>query len=361
MKPGLLFTSVHLGPYLSLGPLEHEFDLMQCLFLVEGPSLQSRQQYMLPYWTHDGVACAHGNLQGFLRDKDVRGILCGTSDGLPDGNLEDLVREAATECGVPVFVVEDFPGNYRACSRTRLDGLFVEHNSLEQGYQSCGVEANRIHSLGNPRYDHLRFVERACLRETTRASLDLGDCSVILWAGQPDGEKSFLTLERMLPSLMALETEMLFKAHPRDELYSAGAYKPLLSRLRAWRDVSSWIETRGLCCAADLVLTQFSSVGVEASYLGTPALFVLFDDLGMTYLRSRKGYDIVPWVSESCAFSLRSSDSIFERLETALFDDVRRSEIRRRFDDRYGLKPPSAPAIASIVNRCLSVSHQWGE
>jgi hypothetical protein len=358
MKPGLLFVAVHLGPYLSLAPLEHELDSMQCLFLAEGPSLRSRQHDALSYWTHDGVACAHGNLQGFMRDKDVRAILCGTSDGLPDGNLEDLVREAATECGVPVFVVEDFPGNYRACPRTRLEGLFVEYNSLEQVYQSRGVEADRIHSLGNPRYDQLRSVERDYLRETTRASLDLGDGSVLLWAGQPDGENSFLTLERMLPSLKALETQFVFKAHPRDELYSAGAYTPLLSQLSAWRDVTSWVETRGLCCAADLVLTQFSSVGVEASYLGTPALFVLFDDLGMAYLRSHKGYDIVPWASEHCAFLLRSSDSICERLEAALFDDVRRSDIRRRFDDRYGLKPPSAPAIASIVNRCLSVSHQ---
>lgn len=358
MKPGLLFAAVHLGPYLSLAPLERELDSMQCFFLAEGPSLRSRQHEELSYWTHDDVVCAHGDLQGFMRDKDVRAILCGTSDGLSDGNLEDLVKEAATECGVPVFVVEDFPGNYRARPRTRLDGLFVERNSLEQVYESRGVEVDRIHRLGNPRYDHLRLVERDHLRETTRASLDLGDGSVILWAGQPDGENSFLTLERMLSSLKALEVKFIFKAHPRDELYSAGAYAPLLSQLSAWRDVTSWIETRGLCCAADLVLTQFSSVGVEASYLGTPALFVLFDDLGMTYLRSHKGYDIVPWASENCAFLLRSSDSIYERLKAALFDSVGRSEIRRRFDDRYGLKPPSAPAIASIINRCVSASHQ---
>lgn len=358
MTPRLLFVSVHLGPYLSLAPLESEFPPGQCLFLVEGPSLQARQQAARVCWTLDRVMSVHGSLPGFLRDQQVQAILCGTSDGLPDGNLEDLVREAATEFGIPVFVVEDFPGNYRARPYTRLDGVFVENSSLSQVYTSRGVAADSIYSMGNPRYDQLRQVDRGYLRERTRASLKLGNGKAVLWAGQPDGENSFRALERVLPSLMACDAGFVFKAHPRDELYAAGAYKPLLARLKSWCDVSVWTDTSSLCCAVDLVLTQFSSVGVEASYLGIPVIFVLFDDLGVTYLRSHKGYDIVPWASEGCAFLLRSSDSIIEQVGAALFDEGRRSEVLRQFHACYGVRPLSAPAIASIVNRCVSAAHE---
>lgn len=353
MKPRILFVGVHAGPYRSILPLERPLASFSPLFLLGGMALSLRKDAGLSCFDIDAVLTRSGSLDLFLRTQGIQAILCGTSDGLTEGNLEESVCVAATELDIPVFVVEDFPGNFRHYKRFRLDALFVEDDSVCRLHESRGVAQGIALGLGNPRYDDLRQVDRFTLRERTRSQLGITGGKVVLWVGQPDGANSYKTIERILPTILSSGAMLLFKAHPRDTLYASGAYKRLLPSSDVCLDVTDVKDTIFLCCAADLVLTQFSSVGVEAGYLGTPVLYILFDELGMAYLRKHKGYEVVLWASESCAFLLRSSDSIQEVFKTALFNGVARSMVRQRFQHKFNSKPPSASAIASIVKQSL--------
>lgn len=353
MKPRTLFVGVHAGPYSSILPLERPLASFSPLFLLDGMALSLRKNAGLSCLDFDAVITGSGSLDLFLRTQGIQAILCGTSDGLMEGNLEESVCVAATELDIPVFVVEDFPGNFRNLGRFRLDGLFVEDDSVCRLHESRGVAQGIALGLGNPRYDALRQIDRFSLREKTRSQLGVAGEKVVLWIGQPDGGNSYKTIERMLPTVLSSGAILLFKAHPRDTLYASGAYKELLPFSDVCLDVTDVKDTMLLCCAADLVVTQFSSVGVEAGYLGTPVLYVLFDDLGMAYLRKYKGYEVVLWAREDCAFLLRSSDSIQEVFKTALFNDAARSIVRQRFQHRFNARPPSASAIAAIVKRSL--------
>ena len=353
MKPRVLFVGVHAGPYSSILPLERPLVTCSPLFLLAGMALSLRKDAGLSCLDIDAVLTGSGSLEHFLRTQEIQAILCGTSDGLTEGNLEESVCAAATELDIPVFVVEDFPGNFRQYGRFRLDALFVEDDSVCRLHESRGVAQGIALGLGNPRYDDLRQIDRFPLREIARNELGITGENVVLWVGQPDGDNSYKTIERILPTVLSSGSTVLFKAHPRDPLYASGAYKKLLPSSSACRDVTPVKDTMRLCCAADLVLTQFSSVGVEAGYLGTPVLYVLFDELGMAYLRKYKGYEVVLWASEGCAFLLRSSDSIQEVFKTALFNDAARSMVRQRFHHKFNSRPPSASAIASIVKRSL--------
>jgi len=169
----------------------------------------------------------------------------------------------------------------------------VETDAVVSLHAARGVPEKQIHVTGNPRYDALRHMDVAARRAAVRARLGLEPgASIALWIGQPDAEDSYETLAAVLPALLRAKTTLLFRAHPRDGAYAGGRYAALLAEAGDTRDVTADPDVTGLCCAVDLVVTQFSSVAVEAGYLGTPALFVLLPGLGGTYIRRRKGYAI---------------------------------------------------------------------
>ena len=357
-KPAVLFVAVHLGPYQSLAPLESEFASHRCLFLVTGSARERRQSSGLPCCEPALILGERNEVSGhFLRAHGVEAIISGTSDGVtPDENIEVKAQVAGTEMNIPVFVVEDFPGNFPGSrDDIRVTGLFVETQGVDSIYRDRRSLIEKIYCLGNPRYDDSKRVgsaERDIRRAEMRRVLGLSQ-KAVLWAGQPDGVNSFETLSRLVLTLDAMGLTLLFKAHPRDPLYAQGAYMKLLSRINAWLDVTSVRDIAGLCCASDLVMTQFSSVGVEAGYFGTPSLFVLFPDLGQRYLQQQKGYAIVPWASLGCAFLLDTPDLAQDVLETAVYDEAARAQVQAKFSSLFRAKPASAPLVASTIHGVL--------
>ena len=349
MNGCLLFAAVHMGPYQSLAPLENAFDGIAVRFLVDGPARDARRSAAGEYWDLRRIEATYDSMDRFMQGESVRAVIVGTSDGVPDGNVEELAVRAATAAGIAVFVIEDFPGNYRYRADSRLDGLFVEDDLLRKVHGARGVPLDRIYCTGNPRYDVLRTLDRKRLRAAARASLGIGAERVVLWAGQPDGDNSYLALERLMPHLSREGVALLFKAHPRDTAYHSGRYGRMLSGAASIKDVTQEKDTIGLCCAADLVITQFSSVGVEAGYLGTPVLYALFDDLGKAYVRRRKGYDIVPWAARECAFLLDSSSDARAIINAALFDETARARTRENFRRCYGARPPAGEAVVAVI------------
>lgn len=295
----------------------------------------------------DRVETTYGTLDQFLEDEMIGAVVVGTSEGVPGGNVEEIATRAAVIASLPVFAIEDFPGNYRHRADCRLEGLFVEDDLARN------VAGAHICVTGNPRYDALKTTDREHLRVSTRAVLGLGLQRVVLWAGQPDGNNSYLALERIMPHLSKEGVVLLFKAHPRDMAYQRGRYERLLSGLALVRDVTSVKDTCGLCCAADLVVTQFSSVGVEAGHLGTPTLYVLFDDLGKAYMRQMKGYDTVLWAVRNCAFLIDSFDDIRDRIRSALFDEAAQERVRKNFRRCYKSGPPAGEAVAVVIRAAL--------
>lgn len=346
-------VAVHLGPYFTLAPLEAEFGPEQVIFLAEGPADETRRRAGLVSWNLDRIRRTSGTIEGFLKTQSVLAIIRGTSDGLPTGNLEEIASVAGRQCNIPVFAVEDFPGNYRMCQEGRLDALFVEDEALRDVYGARQVPHESIVCVRNPRYDGLLAVDREGVRAETRRRLGLGERPTILWAGQPDEAHSYEAFARLLPSLAVDNVALLFRAHARECRYRKGGYTALLADLGWHRDVTGEFSTVELCCAADLVVTQFSSVGVEAGYLGTPTLYILFDDLGKAYLQEHKGYDIVPWVANGSAFVAESTPQLKGILKVALFDKNARKQALDTFDRLYGKRPAGAHAVASTIRRIL--------
>ena len=143
---------------------------------------------------------------------------------------------------------------------------------------------------------------------------------------------------------------MLFKAHPRDQFYLDGIYEQLWENTNLKViDVSYFAESIPLYCSCDLAMTQFSSSAVEASYLGIPALFVLFEDLGRKYLMEHKGYDVLPWCYEDSAFLLENTEDISETINRALYDKLDRRRITENFRNTFGSHVVNTTHISELI------------
>ena len=357
MSPGpkYLFAAVHKGPYLSIRPLERELGPEKVVYLVEGVSRGERTQEGLPYLDIDRIEGTWGSIEGYLSDAGIKAVVRSSSEDVAERNVEELASRGATIAGIPVFVIEDFPGNFWPRDGERVDRLFVEDDSISELHRSRGLDGRLVYSTGNPRYNELSLVHRDERRLDTRSVFGLEDELVVLWAGQPDGDNSYLALLRLLKHFTGHQVTLLFRAHPRDASYMAGSYAPLLagSSMKVV-DTSTYPDAVGLYCASDLVVTQFSSAGVEASYLGVPALFALFDDLGKEYLRSFKGYDELPWCKGECAFVIESEGEIRDVMEHAVFDSAARETVCENFRRRFGSREDSANVIGRHVREMVA-------
>ncbi len=344
--------AVHQGPYLSIEPLQEELGPADVQYLVDGVCKRERDEQGLPGLDLKTINSQWGNLENYLNQSSIRAIVRSASEDVPEPNIEAMASRAAKAVNIPVFVLEDFPGNYWHSASYRLDGLFVEGDSQAALHQSRGVDPALIYRTGNPRYQWLHSVDRQASRRATRESFGLSEEQpVVLWAGQPDGTNSFLALTRILENLHKLTFTLLFRAHPRDELYESGAYRQILAgRNSQLVDVTSNPDVVSLYCASDLVLTQFSSAGVEASHLGVPAVFVLFEDLGRAWLLKHKGYSTLPWSDDGCSYLIEHEDEVEPVISEALFDSESRRTIIGKFCQKYG---PTFDSTREIVRRIL--------
>ena len=333
-----LLAAVHTGPYLSVQPLEVALTPLKYTFLVDGVSKMKRERQDLPYMDMEEIKMRWGNLERFMDKAGITAVIRSTSENVTDIDVENLASSSAGRLGIPVFVVEDFTGNYRSTTEQRLDGLFVEDRYTAEIHSARGIDPGAVFATGNPRYSGLKDLDSKYRSQHTRADLGLTDEPVMLWAGQQDDRNSFLALERILGRCRALKATLLFRAHPRDPLYVSGEYRSLIDSngLRTI-DVTSYPDNWGLYCAADLLVTQFSSAGVEASHLGTPALFVLFDDIGKQYLREHKGYETLPWCDGSSSYLVEHEDNLLDVINDALFNSESRSEVVNSFQSQFGV------------------------
>lgn len=342
----LLLAAAHRGPYEALRPVAREWG--ECSWLLDGTAADAARAEGVTFSRPRDVL-RQGGWEGWLRRLAPAAVLRGTSE-LPDRtNPEAAAAKAAARLGLPVFALEDFPGNYLGPA-SGLTGLFVEFSSLKDHHAARGLDASRVHAFGNPRYA-LR-PRPALTRAAARRRLELGSEPAVLWAGQPDGGHCRRTLSALAPALRALDATLLFRAHPRDATWAGGGYLRLLRGLRLI-DLTAERDPGTALAAADLVVTQFSSLAIEAAAGGVPALFALLPGAGADYLKSRGGLTRLPWCESGAAFVLERAKDAPTALARALGNRAaRRASLRAmaaHVDDCRG----SAPRIVEKVLKSI--------
>jgi hypothetical protein len=263
-------------------------------------------------------------------------LVCGTSDTPSGKHAEARARIAANSRGLQCVVVEDFAGSY-----TNVPGgeprLLVVDSEFAAALARRKQNRLDVRVVPAPRYDPFR-------RRLSELRSGLGEEQAVLWIGQPETPDSLDTLSRLLPALAERSIRVWLRAHPRDAGYGDGAYADLEAE-----DVSSLALEACLARRPRLVITQFSSVAIEAGFWGIPSLNVLFADAGGRTLAAKKGYPVPPWCAEGAAFLIVDRNDMDNVLDAALHSAEARAAIRDAFDRYFRVHEEGAPALINLL------------
>jgi hypothetical protein len=175
-----------------------------------------------------------------------------------------------------------------------------------------------------------------------------------LWAGQPETKACIATLNWLLARLRGLPVRLLFRAHPRDPAWGGRAYGQLRARARIdWLDVSGEPPSATLARRPHLVVTQFSSLAVDAGFAGIPSLHVLLPGAGAALLRRLKGY-ATPAICDFGAAFVATGSAHDDTVRGALLDVVARRRVLRRFRALYSTTKPTVHLVAKALRDIIS-------
>lgn len=275
MRPSALLVAADGGPREALGPLARR-------------------------WETDLSACASSRVDDWLAEITrcrAAIMVVGTSDSSGGRAMEFAARVAARRAGVPLAVVEDYPGNYVLTDGGDADLLLVEsQRAASLASSRLGARCPQLQVVSPARFDAMRVrhvPNRQAMRLRWTSERRSGLLHTILWAGQPETEDALVTLAALLPAVLDGGYRLLFRAHPRDAGYAKGAYRDLALALGPlFLDVTLQSPDEVFALAPRLLVTQFSSMAVEAGFHGIPSLCILLPGAGMDRLLAKKGYAV---------------------------------------------------------------------
>ena len=283
-------------------------------------------------------------------------LVVGTSDSVQGRRVESAARRAARAAGLPIAAIEDFPGNYFDVPDGEATLVLAESAQAHAlCAQKLGNSAPRVEILSPARYDVYR-AKLGALRSATELHWHADDPHVprVLWAGQPETGDCLHTLEALIPALRATGAKLILKAHPRDPGYAGGDYQKLLADAAiACEDVTMTSVADALAGGPRLVVTQFSSVAIEAGFHGIPGLCVLLPGAGGTRLREKKGYDVPPFCTAGALAYVTCVEEVQRSFTRALLDSNYRADLLRCFDSYFQVR---ACSIDTLVRFTQSIS-----
>ena len=283
------------------------------------------------------------------RQQGSAAIVVGTSDSALGRNVESAARTAAVRMNLTVVAIEDYAGNYFEVMDAPTNLLVVESEPAAQLIRDrLGATCPPIAIFSSCRYDRYRSKLDSLRAAVLSSWSQRGEPLEILWAGQPESQDGLATLARVAPAIRDLNARLLFKAHPRDLLYQEGRYPELLDALGiGYSDVSGLSIAECLGRAPRLVITQFSSVAIEAGFYGIPALHLLYRDIGGARLQQKKGYELPPHCQWGAGLVLQVPGTEHDMLYQALHSLVLREATICQFDDYFAAHTEMTPLLAN--------------
>lgn len=284
-----------------------------------------------------------------FRDRNIKGLVCSTSQSSEGFRVEASVRLGASKANIPIVCIEDFPGNYQEVDHAPTSLLIVESKF------SSNIYGDRYHAIPpvlimpSVRYDGLRHGyfswEVSVMPPPFR----------VLWAGQPESAYCIQSLEVISPRLKKHSAKLLFRAHPRDPGHAKGIYHKLFNQQGIdWVDVTEMPLDKLFSESIHLVITQFSSLATEAGFYGIPALYLLLNEAGGGLLLRKNGYAIPIAVANDAAFAIASGSDL-KSLDIALCDVGRRKEVMANFAHLYEVDRAQSPFLIRAIEGIIKL------
>ena len=260
----------------------------------------------------DGLDAARTAAATWLGQTSPDAVIVGASG--PEPGLDEALLAARPET-VPGFVFQDFWGDVNPGYQPRGE-TFLVPDACAARMTAARVQAPCA-VVGWPKYDAYAALDPPALRQAARAALGLGERRLAGFFGQPlDGLPGYPASAAAAARATAAawpEAAFLHRPHPRE---TPGQARDVRAALAAsGRPVLNGPElsAEAALCACDLILTPFSSCGLDALHLSrvspVPLGAVLYLGLEkdvVAHFRAYTGLDALPPAAAGLALAAAS-------------------------------------------------------
>lgn len=238
--------------------------------------------------------------------------------------------------GLPVidlqaFYISEHPRYYYSLADTYLG---ITTDQVEIYRKKAPPPTQSIHTVGSIMISEQVRGAADTTYESAREMFAIpSGAKLIVYAAQnaqgADGDDAVIAVVHA--HLQLPGTQLIVKLHPKTPEHSALEITRKISLITAGDTVR--VAKEGdlyrMMRAADLVLTQFSNVGLEAAVLGLPVISVNF---------SGKDYIVDPF-RIGIAERAESPDAIVVKMRELLFDPEKRARLTEKQDAYFALNP----------------------
>ncbi len=311
-----------------------------------------------------------------LSNKNIDLVVTGTASR--DYGIDEAVTVAANTHGVPVLTVQDYWATLQLTHFSELS-IATRYAVMDAEAQKIMVERykipqERIAVTGQPAFD--KYGQFPVLEKYRSIREQLGvkeDEKLVVYATQPNAG-SVKTLEALVEGLKALSAHvrLAVMVHPReiDDMHE-GTYTRYRAIASSYdhafpfeniRDINR-NDSDGLIAAADLLVTQYSTVGMIAHHMlaAAPYLFsgahvayflLQGEGLGAQALMEEKGMTTLPPITAGAGFGQFGFIGLHRTLRLALFNADMRTKQQRAARQHY-LPGIAAENVVKEVLRLL--------
>ena len=308
---------------------------MSSLIVAEGAAQAYLETRRIPYITADVWLSATGtpdkpiDVIALAREKltqaDANAVVCGRSS--PQGNgIDRTVITAARLLDIPSFVIQDFWGDVWEEECRPDHYLVADEQAARLTRQRTAAD---VHVIGSPKHAQSMHIDFQYLREKGRATLGLAsETPTIGYFGQdllslPGYRQVLLDIGETIRQMNGIA--LFYKPHPRETQASHSQTLALLHESGARPVVAQDITVEAAIASADVVLSCFSTVGLDAAYMmrahSAPNVSIVCSDYPedvSNFWRPATGLSMFPLVSDGIALPARNRSSLEYALRIGL-------------------------------------------
>ncbi len=309
-----------------------------CLVLCEGPAraylerrgvacIEARDWLAtsgarMPDGTGHGVRIAQAKLGEWAADL----VVCGQS-AADERGIDETIVAAARLRGIPSFVIQDFWGDMRVDPAMQPDHYLVMDEQAARLTRARTRAA--VHVVGSIKHARFASVDFADLRVRGRRLLGLAPGTPLIgYFGQDltcvPGYRQ--VLQDVGRAVSAMEGAALFyRPHPREGASGRALSLSALQAAGVRPHMADRMDVEMAIASSDLVLSCFSTVGLDAAYMmcspGAPEVSIVCADYPADvagYWRPVTGLPEFPLVTEALALPASDFPSLAAALRTGM-------------------------------------------
>jgi len=211
-----------------------------------------------------------------------------------------------------------------------------------------GVEPEKLVGTGQPRFDKLVGKDFAGKKEIYHQLNINDDKGLVVLTTQLDDSEGEAVFRNVADAMKKFpEKHLIVKVHPGG---SIDFYQRIANEMGINNVViTKNIDLYGLLNACDVMLTSFSTTGLEAMILGKPVITINLTGIP----------DIVPYAESGAAIGVCKPEELASAINSALYDEKTRKsleEMRKKFvyESAYKMDGKASERVAGLIEEMIN-------